>query len=521
MACSSKDSGEAIVNNKIPNLIIALLTACFSFSLAAQPNSSAWFGLQLPAGIGDPHAASVDVSSANPIAAAIPRGEEGFTQLQGDTLFAYVGEIVQFSRQSRADGNRVWGRVTGFESARRTIDWTAQQFRDAGLVNIEVQDYASNGEMWWANDWQVTLLADDAFGPGSRNIVLESSLPTGDSFIEQDSIIATVIDTGHIDAAIPDIDINGKIAVQRLNPLTGAYSERTATRERAQQLMALGAVAVINVVEQLGNMHTRDFSRCNGPCFNIGTADGEFLLDAVKRAQQAGLEQELQLQLSLDASNLTGLSGQNVLGIVPGVNGLQGENIVVNAHVDGWYDAAGDNADGLAVLVAMARHFAQHPPQRTIIFVGSGGHHSSGLNGPSNLVRMNPQLLGSTILVLNLEHIAQLEIDSSDWSVGPKEQPMSFSITNAAPFLTTLTHAAMARYGFNLNPQFRTSAPGDLGGYRSLGLPMIQAIHSGPLYHASGDVLETISVPGLERAARFYTYFIDQIAMADKALIDP
>ena len=28
------------------------------------------------------------------------------------------------------------------------------------------------------------------------------------------------------------------------------------------------------------------------------------------------------------------------------------EVIVLNAHVDGWFDGAGDNGDGLAVLVA-------------------------------------------------------------------------------------------------------------------------------------------------------------------------
>ena len=94
-------------------------------------------------------------------------------------------------------------------------------------------------------------------------------------------------------------------------------------------------------------------------------------------------------------------------------------------------------------------------------------------------------------------------------------------MTNSAPYLTQLARNGMSRYGFNLNPEFRTSAPGDLGGYRPLGLPMIQAIHSGPMYHASGDVLDTISKPGLERAARFYTYFINEVAQADRSLIDP
>ena len=36
---------------------------------------------------------------------------------------------------------------------------------------------------------------------------------------------------------------------------------------------------------------------------------------------------------------------------------------------------------------------------------------------------------------------------------------------------------------------------GDLGGYAPLNVPRVQAIHSGPMYHTSGDVLDSISVP--------------------------
>jgi hypothetical protein len=62
---------------------------------------------------------------------------------------------------------------------------------------------------------------------------------------------------------------------------------------------------------------------------------------------------------------------------------------------------------------------------------------------------------------------------------------------------------------------------GDLGGYASLGVPRVQAIHAGPLYHTSGDVLESISVAGLERAARFYAFWVDGVTRMPRAEIDP
>jgi acetylornithine deacetylase/succinyl-diaminopimelate desuccinylase-like protein len=98
---------------------------------------------------------------------------------------------------------------------------------------------------------------------------------------------------------------------------------------------------------------------------------------------------------------------------------------------------------------------------------------------------------------------------------------MGWGVTNMAPALLALTDQARERYGFRLRAQYSTSVAGDLGGYASLGVPRVQAIHAGPLYHTSGDVLESISVQGLERAARFYAHWIDGVAKMPRADIDP
>jgi hypothetical protein len=98
---------------------------------------------------------------------------------------------------------------------------------------------------------------------------------------------------------------------------------------------------------------------------------------------------------------------------------------------------------------------------------------------------------------------------------------MSFGISNEAPFLMELGRRGMERFGFRLSPSFTASVPGDLTGYAPLGVPRVQAIHAGPLYHTSGDVLETISPAGLERALAFYTFFITEAAAAPRTLLQP
>ena len=502
------------VGRTVASLAVVLVLS--SGCAPADVESAAWFGLELPPGLGNPHHPVVRVADAVPSPLSVPAGEENHHALEGVRMLADVDTITGFSRTDRANGNRMWGRVTGRPSAAATMEWVGDQFQEAGLHDVEVQAYDGTEEMWWPRTWEVRLVADPAFGAGSQDVLLESALPTSGSEIPGVTLSAALVDVGATsDETLPDVDVRGKVAVQHLRPASGAYSERRQTVARARALMSLGAVAVLNIVEQTGNMHVRDFSNCDGPCFNVGTADGAFLDAVMARAAESGASDTLRIELSLETEMLSGLTGHNVVGVVPGPSD---ENIIVNAHADGWFDAAGDNADGLAVLIAMARHFAQpeHQLDRTLVFVASGGHHSRGLNGPSNFVMMNPALTEKTVLVLNLEHVAQLAIRSGAWTVEPTEQRMSFGIDNEAPFLIDAGQRGMARYGFQLNPQFRASVPGDLGGYRPLGVPRVQAIHSGPMYHASGDVLETISVPGLERAARFYAFFVREVAQASR-----
>jgi acetylornithine deacetylase/succinyl-diaminopimelate desuccinylase-like protein len=125
-------------------------------------------------------------------------------------------------------------------------------------------------------------------------------------------------------------------------------------------------------------------------------------------------------------------------------------------------------------------------------------------------------------LVINLEHLAQFHIEAVPaWKVDPTEEPKNFGVSNSAPFLVNLVKQAAQRYGFVIRPEVVSTVPGDLGGYAPLGVARIQGIHSGPLYHTSGDVVESISDAGLEKAARFYAYVIEQAARAPAAQINP
>jgi len=496
----------------------AVATIALSIGVTAQ---SPWFGAPLPTGLSDPHRPILDISSLTPAPAIVPAGEEAHRDLTGAVIRKDLEAIVAYSKADRAH-QKAWGRITGFRAADETHAWVLQQFKAAGMRDAETQTYTATQATWYPKNWSVKLVANATTGTGARDVILESAFPTSGSQLAQGPLRAPLVFVGATtDAALPDADVKGAIAVQTLHPAAGAFSERTRTTERARELAKRGAVAVLNIVEQAGNMHVRDFSNCGVPCFNLGTDDGRFLTTVLERAKANGAITDLRAEITLDAATLEGLKGHNTIGTIRGRR--EEETVIVNAHADGWFDAAGDNGDGLAVLVALARHFSKpaNQPERTLLFVASGGHHGGGMNGPGNLVTMNPQLKGKVVLVLNLEHIAQLRFQNDPFRVEATEQPMGFGISNEAPAIADVAKRGMQRYGFNLRSNFSSSIAGDLGGYAPLDVPRVQAIHSGPMYHTSGDTLDTISTPGLERAARFYAFFISEIAKTDRTALNP
>ena len=59
-------------------------------------------------------------------------------------------------------------------------------------------------------------------------------------------------------------------------------------------------------------------------------------------------------------------------------------------------------------------------------------------------------------------------------------------------------------------------ASGEGGGYRGLGVAIVTTMQAPPLDHTSGEVAEVISVPGLERMARFLAFFLKQVDAAPR-----
>jgi hypothetical protein len=518
--------------------VVLSLAFAAPFSAAAQTSSEGaagpWFGVMLPPGL-MPH--ELQVISDRPAApAVVPAGEERFTELGADALWTHLETIVGFaieSRESREIGSgQLWGRVTGLPSGNRTVEWAAERFREAGIDDVELQRFQQgpNAGIGLTTTWEVRVLGDPSFGAGTRDIVLESAMPLSPVAVAPLTAPLVYVGGGS-PAELAHIDVTGKIAVQKAIPQGHTVFLRDPVGPRAEDLLARGAVAVLTIVDLPGNMRVRDMGCGGGLCINLGGRDGLFLERVLEEAALAGKTDAVRATVSVEAERRTGLSAANAVAVIPGATNPD-EYIVLNAHADSWFDGAGDNGDGLAVLIGLARHFARPDVQleRSLVLVASAGHHSSGLSGPGNFVAMNPDVIDGAVLIVNLEHTSQRHIAPArsvladgfrEWTMDAHEAPIVAGITNESPFLEELTRRGIARYGTNFVSGPNTMASGEGGSYRATGVPVFTAMQGPPMYHTTGEVLEMVSAPGMERMARFMAFYVKEVSKALVSAIGP
>jgi hypothetical protein len=510
--------------------LLAAAICAAALPLAAQQTAGPWFGTPLPPAANDPTQPVMKYDGGYPPVPAhfAHRAGRFDDLLDGAALKKDQKAIVGFSLESLAAGDAVWGRRAATPSFMHTLEWTARELKAAGLADAKVETFAVTAPMWVPRSWQVQVVGDAAFGAGTATVTLRSAFPQpGGATIPGGRVTAPVVYAGRgTDADLAGRDVRGKIAIVHVRPEPSLFG--SAEQGVAQKIASKGAAGVINAVEGPGNAFYIDprFACGTSPCFMVGGQDGWFLETVIGKAASAGVLDTLKITLALESEEKTGLASGNVVATIPG---RSSKRIIVNAHADGFFQGGDDNASGLAVLVGLARYFGKQPkPAHTLMFVASGGHHGPG-NGPAALLAAHPELKDNTLLVLNLEHVAYLDVVRGKtrastntgmvWETSVTESAKAVGVTSQAPFLFDVWSRAPRCFGVATYQQPGTSVSGDLGGYRGVDAPMTQMIQSGTFYHSSGDVYEQVPAEGLERAARFHAYLIEQADAADESLI--
>src|SRR6185312_11484654 len=134
-------------------------------------------------------------------------------------------------------------------------------------------------------------------------------------------------------------DVRGKAVLL----IKSSLSRQIGPQDILKRAEEHGAAAILstdlrgkNQMEQTYRAYT------HVPAFHIGTRDSETIRDLIGKA---AANDAPHIKIQLDADFASGQKSYLVWGTLPGETD---ETIYVIAHRDGWFDAAGDNAGGVA-----------------------------------------------------------------------------------------------------------------------------------------------------------------------------
>jgi Peptidase family M28 len=503
--------------------------------------TSSWYGLPAP-GLATGQVIDFAAGDLPPI----PAPETGdAAELSGSLLREYVAEVCAFSYESRASGERLWGRHAGGAAADRTVDYVSAHFEDAGLTVRRITIPFSR--RFHPVEWSVRLLADARLGE-SEDITLRSAVPMevhgavdrrggGTSVTGSAPVPLTahaVAGVAYVDDAsgvsIATRDVLGKVAVMVVRPVPAAFYE--PPHEMVAALLAAGAAGVIAIYDLPGNLeHVGGFGPPGVPCFHLGGRDGAFLLAVIEKAAQ-GCPDSVRVELSTEFEAPRELTAQGLVSWIPGSErgigtGIErGEAIIVSAHSDAFFAGANDNATGVAALIGLARYYARRPPRRDLcLFLSPGHHHGTG--GMGALTEEFPELPAGVTLAVNIEHIAQAGVYRSyvhrtdngygkltaDWLPTGWDSPgREITVTHDLPLLKEIIAAAAVRYQYTAPALVSQAVIGEPARLAALGVIGVQGVETSPWFHTSADEASAISSHGLQRATLFYKDIIDRAA---------
>ncbi len=140
------------------------------------------------------------------------------------------------------------------------------------------------------------------------------------------------------------------------------------------------------------------------------------------------------VEARLDTKFLPAFGSNNVIGYVPGTE--QPDSFVLfTAHYDHLgrmgrntlFPGAHDNASGTALMLYMARYFAEHPAKYTTVFIGFSGEEA-GLLGSAYFTEHPPFPLNNVRFVVNMDMTG----DATDGItvVNATEQKEAFGLLN-------------------------------------------------------------------------------------------
>jgi hypothetical protein len=435
-----------------------------------------------------------------------------YRDLNGDEMKLILREMTAISIKDRDRGNPFWGRNLGQQGHVDTQDWTIAKFRHYGLADVRKEPIVI-GPVWTVASYDITFESD------GQSFKLTSSRPSRLATPPGGLNLPLIwVGTGS-EADFLGRDVQGKAVLVQDIPLPGDLRHSAALEGVVARAYAKGAAAVGLVFGISDNFAIwQDTGGKHG--FNLGYEDG------IRVRNLLGQGKEVRLKYKLDAGYKSGLPAAHIWGTLPGATD---EEILVVAHMDGYFEAALDNASGMAVMMGIIKHYANIPQsqrRRTMRFVATAGHHADAIEraaggGPGTRSLHEKHDFSKTAWLLNLEHVAVVR--TKYWGphlrLSTAVSPMRWSVFGSER-ATQIALENFRRFNVGIIGDMDPRAVGEISAIFA-DAPSIQSITSPEIKHTEQDTADWIPAAGLEQIARAHSRIIDQLDTLPISAIRP
>jgi hypothetical protein len=431
--------------------------------------------------------------------------------IDGHRLHGYVEELTAISRRYRDAGHpQFWGRIIGTSADAETQQWLLQQFNRIGLSDVHLQTFDMVPQ-WMPQSWSVTVSG------GGKTVTVNAAEPaygtkaTGGAGLDTEAIwVGTGSEADYIGR-----DVRGKAVWMYSQPLPGSW-RHTATQENAVRLAEQkGAAAIFIVIGLPGNIKTQLYpTGTNVPTFSVGMEDGYAVRDLIG---QSGA-QAPHAKVRLDVQMVPNLTTATVWGTLPGATD---ETVYILGHRDGWFEGGTDNASGVATMLGVAEYFAKIPRaerRRTIVFLGTSGHHNSGNYSGTYLLDHRDELFAKTALMINSEHTSTMQMYLLGEAIRNANMHTGLLWYAGGPSRPKLQDAAVKAFhdfGVVTYTEPERAAPGGEMSRLWPYVPGVQGSDYNMYFHSDAESAATVPWTGLESITRAYAKIIDAVNLLD------
>ena len=422
-----------------------------------------------------------------------------YASIDGARMKRHVIELAQISLRYRDAGHKWWGRLPGTSADREGMAYMTRAFEELGLT-VEHFPYVLPSD-WRPTDWAASYRTADG---STTNLMtafpVARTKATGPRGITAEAVWVGV-GSG---ADFIGRDVEGKAVVIYSVFVPGGRSHSASDRaglfNANTRAVAMGAAMIVNVMGVPGNGQFQPEGGLRQvPQFTLSMDEGFALRDRLGRGER------VELTFQLEVKELEDIATEYTIATLPGVSD---EQIVVMSHTDGYFQAATDNAAGMASALELARFYAQWPRRdrpRTMRFIRFPDHHHGEVARGRDGVGINDSFPWDTVAVkLTMEHPSQTLLYMYNDTLTPTNAVGAFrwnafgSPEFEQMIFDTLREFGVSVYALEDGPKNGNYAPS---------FHIIDHV----IYHTSLDTPELVPASGLERSTRAFAAALDRV----------